>query len=104
MYDSRTGPVDLLDRRSHRKHPIRGREIGYVAQDPLTSLNPTVTIGVQITEMLRHHLSMSARHASQHAAHLLDRVGIPDATQATRHLPAPALRGHATARDDRDRD
>jgi oligopeptide/dipeptide ABC transporter ATP-binding protein len=78
---SRAGPVDLLDRRTHRRHPIRGREIGYVAQDPLTSLNPTVTIGVQITEMLRHHLSMTKRYAVRHAAHLLDRVGIPDAAK-----------------------
>ncbi len=78
-FSARSGPVDLLDRRAHRKHPIRGREIGYVAQDPQTSLNPTVTVGVQITEMLRHHMGMTKRHARRHAAHLLDRVGIPDA-------------------------
>ena len=76
---TRSGEVDLLDRRAHRKHSIRGREIGYVAQDPQTSLNPTATIGVQLTEMLQHHMGMTKRYARRHAAHLLDRVGIPDA-------------------------
>ena len=79
-FSARSGPVDLLDRRTHRKHHIRGREIGYVAQDPQTSLNPTVTIGLQLTEMLCHHMGMTKRYARRHAAHLLDRVGIPDAT------------------------
>jgi oligopeptide/dipeptide ABC transporter ATP-binding protein len=78
-FAARSGEVDLLDRRTHHRHPIRGREIGYVAQDPQTSLNPTVTIGVQLTEMLRHHLGMTNRYARRHAAFLLDRVGIPDA-------------------------
>jgi oligopeptide/dipeptide ABC transporter ATP-binding protein len=78
-YAARSGVVDLLDRHAHRKHAIRGREIGYVAQDPQTSLNPTVTIGVQLTEMLRYHLSMTSRYARRHAALVLDRVGIPDA-------------------------
>jgi oligopeptide/dipeptide ABC transporter ATP-binding protein len=86
-YVARSGEVDLLDRRVHRKHAIRGREIGYVAQDPQTSLNPTVTIGVQLTEMLRHHLSMTKRSARRHAAFLLDRVGIPDADKRLDSYP-----------------
>jgi oligopeptide/dipeptide ABC transporter ATP-binding protein len=86
-YAARSGEVDLLDRKAHRKHAIRGREIGYVAQDPQTSLNPTVTIGVQLTEMLRHHMSMTNRYARRHAAFLLDRVGIPDAAKRLDSYP-----------------
>ncbi len=84
---SRTGPVDLFDRAAVRRHSVRGREIGYVAQDPLSSLNPTVTIGVQLTEMIRHHLRMDKRAAERHAVGLLDRVGIPDAAARLRAYP-----------------
>nr|WP_223207826.1 ABC transporter ATP-binding protein [Actinopolyspora erythraea] len=59
----------------------RGKEIGMVFQDPLTSLNPVVPIGVQISEVIERHRGLSRRDAKREAARLLDRVGIPDPTR-----------------------
>jgi len=60
---------------------VRGREIGMVFQDPMTSLNPTLTIGAQLGETLRRHLRLSRRHARRRAAELLDEVRLPDPEQ-----------------------
>ena len=57
---------------------IRGREIAVVFQDPLTALNPVLTIGRQITEVLRRHFRSSAADARRRAVELLANVGIPD--------------------------
>jgi len=58
---------------------IRGREIAMVFQDPMTSLNPVLTIGRQLTEPLRVHLGMTGEQCLQRAITLLELVGIPDA-------------------------
>ncbi len=58
---------------------IRGREIGMVFQEPMTALNPVLTIGLQITESLAAHLGLRGRAATRRAAELLDLVGIPGA-------------------------
>jgi len=58
---------------------IRGREIAMVFQDPMTSLNPVLTIGRQLTEPLRIHLGMSREQGIRRATELLELVGIPDA-------------------------
>jgi len=58
---------------------IRGRRIAMVFQDPMTSLNPVLSIGRQMTEGLRHHLGLPRAAAQERAVELLDRVGIPDA-------------------------
>jgi oligopeptide/dipeptide ABC transporter ATP-binding protein len=58
---------------------LRGNDIGFVFQDPMTSLNPVHTIGRQLTEGMRHHLGLSGADARERAVELLDRVGIPDA-------------------------
>lgn len=57
---------------------IRGRDIAMVFQDPMTSLNPVVPIGIQITEVLRQHFELSKKDASTRAGDLLVKVGIPD--------------------------
>ncbi len=57
---------------------IRGREIGMIFQDPLTSLNPLFTIGEQLVETIQLHLKVSAKEAKERALALLDRVSIPD--------------------------
>ena len=57
---------------------IRGRDIGIVFQEPMTSLNPLMTVGYQISEALRKHLGMSTRATRTRAAELLAEVGIPD--------------------------
>jgi peptide/nickel transport system ATP-binding protein len=57
---------------------LRGADMAMVFQDPLSSLNPTVRIGTQVTEVLLEHTEMSKKDAVEEAVRLLDRVGIPD--------------------------
>jgi peptide/nickel transport system ATP-binding protein len=57
---------------------VRGRDIGAVFQDPMTSLNPLFTVEAQIGETLRHHLGLDARAARERALELLRSVGIPE--------------------------
>src|SRR5512145_2846084 len=66
---------------------IRGREIAMIFQDPMTSLNPTMKIGLQITEGLRHHSGLSAAGARDKAIELLERVQIPDARSRVDRYP-----------------
>jgi oligopeptide transport system ATP-binding protein len=66
---------------------IRGKEIGMIFQDPMTSLNPTMKVGRQITETLRHHGGLSAAAARDKAIELLERVQIPDARSRVDHYP-----------------
>jgi oligopeptide/dipeptide ABC transporter ATP-binding protein len=69
---------DLLSLTTAQLNAVRGREIAVVFQDPLAALNPVLTIGRQITEVIRRHFHVSKTEARQRAAHLLARVGIPD--------------------------
>ena len=71
-------PVDLLALSDAELRGRRGRDIGMVFQDPLSSLNPVVPAGVQITEALTRHRGMDKREARAEAVALLGRVGIPD--------------------------
>ena len=57
---------------------LRGGEIGFVFQDPMTSLNPVFTVGYQLVEPIRAHMGLSKRAARERAADLLRLVGIPD--------------------------
>jgi oligopeptide/dipeptide ABC transporter ATP-binding protein len=71
------GGRDLLRLRDRALRRIRGREIAMIFQDPMTSLNPVLTIGRQIREALETHFGLSRRAAEARAAELLDQVGIP---------------------------
>ncbi|HXP77900.1 MAG TPA: ABC transporter ATP-binding protein [Stellaceae bacterium] len=66
---------------------IRGKQIGAIFQDPLTSLNPLYTIGRQLTETIRVHLDLDAGAARGRALALLREVGIPGAEQRIDHYP-----------------
>jgi oligopeptide/dipeptide ABC transporter ATP-binding protein len=66
---------------------VRGRSIGMIFQDPMTSLNPTLTIGTQITETLRRHLNLSRDDARKRAVELLEEVRIPDAARRLSDYP-----------------
>lgn len=61
-----------------QQRAIRGREIGMIFQDPLTSLNPLFTIGEQLVETIQLHLNVSTKVAKERALALLDRVSIPN--------------------------
>jgi oligopeptide/dipeptide ABC transporter ATP-binding protein len=69
---------DLLTMGDEALERVRGREISMVFQDPMTSLNPVLTIGRQITETLRVHLQMNPKEANEQAERLLEAVGIPE--------------------------
>jgi peptide/nickel transport system ATP-binding protein len=77
--------IDNLPYETMRK--IRGREIGAVFQDPLTSLNPLYTIGRQLIETIRTHLPLSAAEAQARAISLLEEVGIPAPARRIDHYP-----------------
>jgi oligopeptide/dipeptide ABC transporter ATP-binding protein len=69
--------VDLLSLPEEDLRAIRGRRIAMVFQDPMSSLNPVRTVGIQMEEMLRVHLGMGRRAARRRSAELLGSVGIP---------------------------
>ncbi|GGM77675.1 dipeptide/oligopeptide/nickel ABC transporter ATP-binding protein [Longimycelium tulufanense] len=70
--------AELLTESPRQMRDRRGRDLGMVFQDPLSSLNPVVSIGIQVTEVLERHRGMSRSKAMRVAAELLDQVGIPD--------------------------
>jgi len=77
--------IDNLGRQQMRR--IRGKRIGAIFQDPLTSLNPLFTVGRQLIETIQTHLDMSAAQARQRAIDLLKDTGIPAAEERIDHFP-----------------
>lgn len=77
--------IDNLDDREMEK--IRGREIGAIFQDPLTSLNPLFTVGTQLSETIRQHLGLSKAEARSRAVALLKDVGIPSPEERVAQYP-----------------
>lgn len=72
---------ELLELDEQHMAEVRGRDVAMVFQDPMTSLNPVLTIGRQIAESIEAHASINHREALRQSAALLGLVGIPDATQ-----------------------
>ena len=66
---------------------IRGDEMTMIFQDPLTSLNPVFTVGSQITESIRTHMSLTKEEARERAVQLLAQVGMPDPSETMRKFP-----------------
>ncbi|MQS07351.1 ABC transporter ATP-binding protein [Streptomyces alkaliphilus] len=79
--------TDLLSLSPSRMRDLRGRQLAMIFQDPLSSLNPVVPIGVQVTEILARHRGMKGERARKEAASLLDRVGIPDPDRRLKEYP-----------------
>jgi len=78
---------DLLEVPESAMRRIRGGQIGMIFQDPMTCLNPTMTVGKQIAEGLRIHLNLSGDQALKRAIALLEQVGIPDAATRINSYP-----------------
>ena len=76
---ARFGDRDLLTLSDRELRAVRGKEIAMIFQDPMTSLNPVLTIGRQISEALEAHFGMTRKEADARVAELLDQVGIPSA-------------------------
>ena len=79
--------IDLLKLSTDDMRKLRGKEIGFIFQDPLTSLNPTLTIGYQIGEAVREHLGLSRKAATDRIIELLTKVGIPKAKERLNDYP-----------------
>lgn len=78
---------DLLTMEMNRLQDVRGGQIGFVFQDPMTSLNPVLRVGFQIAEAVAIHQGIKPRAAKARALELLDMVGIPDAESRLRSYP-----------------
>jgi len=78
---------DLIPMDDSELRRIRGKEIAMIFQDPMTSLNPVMTIGAQIREALETHMGMDKKAANDRATELLDQVGIPGARQRLKDYP-----------------
>jgi oligopeptide transport system ATP-binding protein len=78
---------DLTQLKDRELEDIRGKDIAMIFQDPMTSLNPTIKISTQITEVLRRHLDMSKEQARKRAVELLEEVRIPKAAERLDDYP-----------------
>src|ERR687895_436329 len=78
---------DLAKLSDREIEDVRGREIAMIFQDPMTSLNPTLKIGTQITEVMRRHLGISKAEARRRAVALLDEVHVPRAAERLDDYP-----------------
>jgi len=78
---------DLLKASPAELRSVRGKDIAMVFQDPMTSLNPVLPIGLQLTEALQKHLSLDSTQARERAVKMLGLVGLPHAEQRLRDFP-----------------
>jgi oligopeptide/dipeptide ABC transporter ATP-binding protein len=78
---------DLIGRPDRELRRIRGREIAMIFQDPMTSLNPVLTVGRQIRESIETHFALDRKQAELRVVELLDQVGIPEAKRRARDYP-----------------
>ena len=79
--------TDLLTLSPREMEHIRGNKISMIFQDPMTSLNPVLTIGYQLIEPLKQHRNLSEKEAKETAIKLLERVGIPEARERIKDYP-----------------
>ena len=78
---------NLLSLSEQELQAVRGHKISMVFQEPMTSLNPVLSIGLQLTETMRHHLDLSRREANERAYELLNLVGISEPERRMRQYP-----------------
>lgn len=83
MFDGR----DLLQLTARELADIRGKRIAMIFQDPMTALNPFLTVEDQLIEVTQRHLGHTREQAVQHAVKMLERVGIPAAAERIREYP-----------------
>lgn len=81
------GKTDLLSLEDEDMRKVRGNEISMIFQEPMTSLNPVLTVGFQIAEVARLHLGLDERHATEYAGKMMKKVGIADAEKRVKDYP-----------------
>jgi len=81
------GDKDIVKASEKQMMNIRGKDVSMIFQDPMTCLNPTMPVGKQLTEAIRHHQKLSKDKAQKEALRLLDIVNIPNAAQRARQYP-----------------
>ena len=81
------GGLDLLKCTQAQLRAVRGPGVGFIFQDPMTSLNPVFTVGYQLREPLMKHMGMTKAQAHKRAQELLELVGIPDPARRLRDYP-----------------
>ncbi|MBE1553322.1 ABC transporter ATP-binding protein [Sporosarcina limicola] len=79
--------VDLVGLPEKRMYGIRGKEIAMIFQEPMTSLNPVLTIGDQLTSVIIHHLKVGKKEAENRAVEMLDLVGFSDSRKLLKDYP-----------------
>ena len=83
LYDER----NILDLNQRQWQKVRGKKIAMIFQDPMTALNPFLTVEEQLIEVTMLHMGLKRKEASQHAIELLKKVGIPGAEKRIRDYP-----------------
>lgn len=78
---------NLLEKTEKEMQKIRGNKIGMVFQDPMTALNPTMTVGDQVRETLLQHTKLTKKEAEEKVVSLFKDVGIPDAEKRVKQYP-----------------
>jgi oligopeptide transport system ATP-binding protein len=78
---------DLLTMEEKELEDVRGKEIAMIFQDPMTSLNPVLTLELQLTEALKKHHGMTDEQAKDRAVEMMELVGIPDPAQRLKNYP-----------------
>ena len=79
--------VDLLKKSEKQMESIRGKDISMIFQDPMTSLNPVLTVGLQLTEVLKRHEGLTGKAATSRAVELLELVGISNPESRLKQYP-----------------
>ena len=78
---------NILEKSETEMQQIRGKKIAMIFQDPMTSLDPTMKVGMQVAESMIKHLKLSKKEALQQAVQLLEQVGIPNAEKRVNDYP-----------------
>ncbi len=78
---------DIVKCKEEEMQKIRGKEVSMIFQDPMTSLNPTMQVGKQITEAIRHHQNLSKDEAQKRAIDMLKKVQIPNPEKRAKQYP-----------------
>ncbi len=97
IFDRKTGEsINLCETNQKEMSNIRGNEIGMIFQEPMTALNPVLTVERQLTEGLRFHKKLSKKKAIEKALEILKQVRLPEPEKRLKQLPTRAFRWNAT--------